>query len=295
MNFKNIRAFRVEETPAPEMLHQALKGGLFTECSKGMPYSAGFVPPLQNGELMGHTANGRTLICFQRQEKVIPPASLSELVQKKVAEIKHTESRSVRRKERQQIREEVLFSILPTALIKTTRTWAFFSHGWLFIGEASMRKAEEVIIRLREALESAGLSLRLSLPFPANSPRVVMTEFAATGAPLSIDIGTTFDLEGSSHEVIRCRNEGVDSTAVQEHIRSGFLISKMRMEYDERVEFTLTDDLSLRRISLTDGALEGVDEAEDAEAEFHALFFVTSTEIAGVWNWVIHTFGVEEG
>ena len=77
MWFKNLALFRV---PAPfqmqpEALGEALKSEPFKACGGLEPFSQGFAPPLGRlGTKLVHSANGYTLICVRREDRLLPPA-----------------------------------------------------------------------------------------------------------------------------------------------------------------------------------------------------------------------------
>lgn len=286
--FKNIMAFHIDSNGHGHVLiADALAGRPFSECGRTEPYSAGFVPPEKSGTWLAHTVNGRTLICLQRQEKIVPPASIAELVQKKIEQIQQEEGRTVGRKERQQIRDEELIRILPTALTKTTRSYAFLADGWLFIGESSAKKADEVLAMFRDALSKAGTDIKIRLPDPELNPAQVMSSWASGIYPKGAQAGSQFVLHGVDGEVIRCKNESILSPAVQEYLSSGYSVTEMRITQGGNIEFTLTDALTMKSI-----AIEDETDSEPQGTEFDATFYLESSEVMGAWEWVTDRFGV---
>ena len=90
MWFKNLRAFRLTSPfdLSPEVIHERLLGDAFTPCASTQPLSLGWVAPLgDQAELLVHTANGRHLVCMRREERLLPPAVVREMVQERLAEI----------------------------------------------------------------------------------------------------------------------------------------------------------------------------------------------------------------
>src|SRR5690625_7667745 len=73
----------------------------------------GWVPPLPEGELLYRRAGQQVLFCQRRQQKVLPAGAVNEKLEQKVRDIEQSEGRSVYRKERQQLKEELMQTLLP--------------------------------------------------------------------------------------------------------------------------------------------------------------------------------------
>ena len=97
--------------------------------------------------------DGNIMVCAKKQEKSSPAVWLKTHWRKKIAAIK-AEGRSVGRKERQTLKDEILFSLLPRAFSRTRLDFAYFDlkKRWLVVNSGSAKRAEEIIQALRLAL-----------------------------------------------------------------------------------------------------------------------------------------------
>ncbi|MCB1868810.1 MAG: recombination-associated protein RdgC, partial [Gammaproteobacteria bacterium] len=121
-----------------------------------------------------------TMICMRREEKVLPAAVVNQQLDRRVRDLEESQGRKVRRREKGEIKDEILLDLLPKAFTKTVLTYAYIDsrNGWLVVDAASSKRAEELISLLRETLGS--LPLR---PLEVNSsPVQVMTNWLQGGS-----------------------------------------------------------------------------------------------------------------
>ena len=125
MWFKNIQVYRFTK-PFPftdEELAEKLAEQAFTPCGSQDMSRTGWVPPLGDPEgSFVHSANGYIMVTAKRQDKVLPAAVINEVLQEKVEEIQERDGRKVGRKERQELKDEVTFTLLPPRVYQVAET-----------------------------------------------------------------------------------------------------------------------------------------------------------------------------
>ena len=104
-------------------------------------------------------------VALKRAEKVLPAGVIRDVLEEKVQEIQNSEGRSVGRKEKQELKEQVTDDLLPRAFTRTGRTLAVCNSrsGFLLINNASATKAENLLAKLREALADDRLAAQRPL------------------------------------------------------------------------------------------------------------------------------------
>ncbi len=83
MWFKNLRVYRFTQYVdlSPETLEEALSKAQFKPCASLEFSRVGWVSPLgKHSEMLTHSANGQTMICIRKQEKILPAAAINELL-----------------------------------------------------------------------------------------------------------------------------------------------------------------------------------------------------------------------
>ncbi len=264
--FKNARLFRLD-TPfgldAAE-LEERLAERRFRPCGPVETATLGWAAPLgEETAALVHAVSGCFLICARKQERLLPSAAVAEMLDERIAEVEAGEARDVGRAERRRLREQLINEMLPRAFTRSRRTQLYIDteSRWLIVDAASEKQAEEVVSLLRETLES----LPAKLPAPAKAPADIMTAWLLEGtAPDDFVSGDACELRDADDKasVVRCSGQDLSSDEILNHIRAGKHAVKLALEWDERLSFTLADDLSLKRLRVGDALLEELDDSE---------------------------------
>lgn len=291
MFFKNLTAYYMPDHSAflqADMLEEALSQRAFQPCGATQPVSLGWVPAL-GGETTAlvHAGEGRFLIRLKREERILPPAVVRELVAEKVAAIEEEQGRKVYRKERLALQDEIVLDALPRAFTKSSCMWAYIDvkAGWIFVDSATAGRCEELLNALRECVGSMPV-LRPEI----NWPQPVMTAWLAfQNLPDWLQAGDTCVLE-DQEGTVRVRGVDLYGEEVQTHINSGRQVTRIELGTDS-MAFTLGDDLRLRGIRFADevrGENDGLDHPVDRAS---ADFFLMTELIGKTWPRLLEAFG----
>ena len=125
MWYKNAIIYLLPDGWQPEAgLNEKLGQAAFTPCMGFDWFSEGFVPPTPFSSDFVFTAQNSNRVCLKHEEKVLPSATVRDLVHEKVAEIQEAQLRNVGRKEKQYLKERITDDLLPRALTQSRRTEA---------------------------------------------------------------------------------------------------------------------------------------------------------------------------
>ena len=130
MWFKNLQLYRFSKPfdLDASTLGQQLEQQAFVPCGSQDMTRSGWVPPLgRHGSEFVHATNGYLMICAKRQDKLLPAAVINEALEEKALEIESREARQLPRKERRSLRDEVYFSLLPKAFVRSSLQYAYIS------------------------------------------------------------------------------------------------------------------------------------------------------------------------
>ncbi len=299
MWFKNIRAYRLTSpfTLTPEQLAEQLSQRAFTPCAKSQALALGWVPPLggEDGELV-HAAAGRMLVKLKREEKLLPSTVVRELLEEKVAEIEAGQARKVYRKERLNLKDEIIQDCLPRAFTRSTSVYAYVDTkaNWVFVDAASANRAEELLNLLRECIGS----FPVLLPQVNSAPVAVMTGWLLhRNLPQDFELGQECELREPGEEggVVRCRGVDLLSEEVETHLHAGKQVARLSLGWDERLQLVLAEDLCLRRLKFADELMkENEDIAEgDEAARMDADFALMADAIGTLQERILTLFGGE--
>ncbi len=300
MWFKNLQLFRLLENPPTEVdvLEEALAKQAFRDCGSLEFSTEGWVSPLGlGGETLVHAVGGFQLVCACRQEKLLPPSVVGELVAAEVLELERQQGgRRLPRRDRQAVKEGILNRLLPAALPKNRRTWMVIDPrgDWLWIDSSSRARAEEQVTLLRESLGS----LRVVPPEASVSPASRLSRWlAGEGLPEAFALGDQCELRDplEQHRVVRCRGLDLAEDEVQAHLAAGMQATRLALNWHDRVAFTVDAELSIRGLQFLD---EVRDQLQDVVAEtdaerFDADFAIMSHELASLVPELLEGFGIQ--
>jgi recombination associated protein RdgC len=299
MFFKTIAARRFTERCelTAEDLESALQQRVFRPCGSLDPSSAGFVPPIgkEGTAPLVRVVNGFLMICLQVEEKILPAASVNKIVAERAAEIEENCGTPVRKKERDAIRDEVLQDLLPRAMSKQRRTFAYLDHaaGFLVVDNASDKRADEITGLMRQCLGTLPI-----VPFGTRErPSALMTAWLNEGSqlPEGLVLGNECDLLSPEADggTVRFRKHDLSAPEVQNHLNSGKEVVKLELTHAERIRLVLDEGLAVRGLKFLDIVQESAREVEtdDPFERFDADMAVMTLELRGLLNQIAAWFG----
>jgi len=298
MWFRNLTPFRLVE-PLPldaEALATRLESHAFLPCLSHQPSSSGWTPPLgRKARDLVHAAAGRWLMCLRTDEKLLPAMVINQELAERIAVIEDEQRRPVRRREKQELREQLVHELLPRALTRSRRSYAYLdpAGGWLVVDSASPRMVEELTGALRNTLES----LPIAPPRLRQAVAPTLTAWLVAGqAPPDFDFGDICELQESGEHggVVRCRGQDLTGDEIRAHLDAGKQVTLLGLIWKERVALVLDEALIVRRLRFLDVVRETLrDSADSPAALFDAEFALMTGELALLLPRLLDVFGGE--
>ncbi|WP_372997260.1 recombination-associated protein RdgC [Marinobacter sp.] len=301
MIFKNARVFRFTKpiTIDPDQLEQKLRADQFKPCGPQETSRMGWASPLGNkGEYMVYAAGGCMLICLKKEEKILPGPVIKEMVEERCEDIETEQGRKVRKKEKDEIKEQIMLECLPKAFSRTKRTFAYLSpkDGFMVVDHATASVAEELASALRKSLGS----LPVRPPVVQQAPAFTFTGWAneTIDRPESITLGTKATLVDPSEEGGKISVDGIDlgSDEIRNHIDAGMQVTKISLGWDDSVKFVLNEELAITGLKFGETFQEKLDDvdADDALAKFDAAFGLMTLELSRMIPGLFEVLGGED-
>ncbi len=297
MWFRNLQLYHLQKSfdLTPEELHEKLESNLARECQSMEPSTYGWERPLgKTGAMLTHSVNGHIMICARSEEKILPASVIRDRLAQKVEEIEEAESRKVRRREKEELKDILMQQLLPQAFTKSALTYAYIDTkgSWLVVDASSAKKAEELINLLRDSLGS----LRVKPVTSTQSPAAVMTSWLSDKAPQDgFVVMDECELRDPMDEggIIRCRRQDLMGDEIAPHLKAGKQAVRLAIEWAERISFVLCEDLSIKRLGFMDIIREEAAEVEveDDSARFDADFAIMSLELGRFIPALMEQFG----
>lgn len=298
MLFKNTAMFRFTVASAAAIITRDLSDKLAEHEFPGIgPQDAarlGFAPALFGGQEFVHSVNGCHLMRLRKDEKIMPAAGITREVQERVDLIEVEHGRKVGRKEKLEIRDQVILERLPTAFVKTTYTAGYIDETLgLLIVDGTWRQAEEFCSALRQATGT----LPVRPVFVNNSPSFVMTATLEHGDTVLLEhfsLGEECTLTDTDGGKVTYKDMDLVA-AVESHLEDGMSCISLRLARADRLAFTVDESLLVKKVKFLDdfmSALADVD-SEDRLALQDTTFYLMTSEIRELFQGLMESFGGE--
>ncbi|MDY6815568.1 MAG: recombination-associated protein RdgC [Pseudomonadota bacterium] len=301
MWFRNARVFRFTKPfdISPEELEEKLQADAFKPCGPQETSRQGWVAPLgRHGEQLVHSTDGYHLISLRKEEKILPGPVVKEAVEERAEAIEIEQGRKVRRKEKDEIKEQVMLEMLPRAFSKNRRCYAYLAprDGVLVVDAGSAGQAEDLASTLRKSLGS----LPVRPPAVEQSPAFTFTGWLneTIDLPASIALGSECELKDPSEDggVVRCKGLDLKADEIRNHLEAGMQVTKLAVTWDDNVSFVLDEELGIRRLKFGETLQEQLDDidADDAVARFDAAFSLMTLELSRMIPGLLEALGGED-
>jgi len=279
MFFKNLLAYRLTQDIAleAEALEAALASKPARACASQELNTYGFVAPFGKGEdaPLVHVSGDFLLIAARKEERILPGTVVNQALKEKVEEIESEQMRKVYKKERDQIKDEIIQAFLPRAFVRHSMIFAAIDtrEGLILVNSASPGRAEDLLSTLREVLGS--LPVR---PVTVKiAPVATMTDWLKQQeAAECFTVLDSCELRDTHEDggIVRCTRQDLTSEEVQLHLATGKVCTRLALAYKDQLSFVLDDSLSISRLRFEDLLTEQAEQdgGDEAAGQFDASF-----------------------
>ncbi|PLC52512.1 recombination-associated protein RdgC [Pollutimonas nitritireducens] len=296
MWFKNLRIFRLSPSWSctADTLEAAIEKQAFKPGGSQEMQSLGWVRPSENSGLV-HEVNGQFLLSLRAEKKLLPSTVINQVAKAKAQDIEEQQGFKPGRKQMKDIKEQVTVELLPKAfsIYRDTRVWMDTRNHWLVIDAAAAAKSDEVLGMLAKAIES----FPIAPLFVEQSPAAAMTNWLITDEPpsgFSIDQDTELKSTNENGSAIRYVRQSIEIDDVRKHVQAGKQCTRLALTWADRVSFTLTEGLDIKRVNPLDVLKEGQDGSAHNDAEqFDSDFTLMTGELSRMVTELVEALGGE--
>ncbi|EOY1430964.1 recombination-associated protein RdgC [Yersinia enterocolitica] len=297
--FKNLMVYRLsrEVSLSADEMEKQLSAFSFTPCGSQDMAKTGWVSPIgSHSDALTHTVNGQIVICARKEEKILPSPVIKQELQAKIERLEGEQHRKLKKTEKDSLKDEVLHSLLPRAFSRFNQTflWIDTVNDLIMVDAASAKRAEDTLALLRKSLGSLPVvPLTLENPIELTLTEWVRSKELPSGFALMDEAELKAILEDGG--VIRCKKQDLFSDEIAVHIEAGKLVTKLALDWQERVQLVLSDDGSLKRLKFSDTLREQNEDIdrEDFAQRFDADFILMTSELAALIKNLIEALGGE--
>lgn len=297
--FKNLMVYRMSREVAlnANETEKQLSAFVFTPCGSQDMTKTGWVSPMgSHSDALTHSVNGQIVICARKEEKILPSPVIKQELQAKIERLEGEQHRKLKKTEKDALKDEVLHSLLPRAFSRFNQTfmWIDTVNHLIMVDAASAKRAEDTLALLRKSLGSLPV-----VPLTMESPiELTLTQWVRSGEmPAGFTIQDEAELKAILEEggVIRCKKQNLISDEIAVHIEAGKLVTKLAVDWQERIQLVLSDDGSLKRLKFADTLRDKNDDIDrdDFAQRFDADFILMTSELAALIKNMIEALGGE--
>ncbi|MEH0866388.1 recombination-associated protein RdgC [Phytobacter diazotrophicus] len=297
--FKNLMVYRLSrdfniDTAELEQQLQLLR---FTPCGSQDMAKTGWVTPMgQESDQLHHEVNKQILLVIRREEKILPKPVISEELRKRISRLEQDQGRRLKKTEKDSMRDEVLHSLLPRAFSKNSvvRLWINVTDGLIMVDASSAKRAEDSLALLRKTLGSLPV-----VPLTMETPiELTITEWVRSGnAPAGFALGDEAELKAILEDggIGRFKKQALVSDEIHMHLEAGKVVTKLSLDWQNRIQFVLCDDGSVKRLKFADELIQQNDDIdrEDIAQRFDADFVLMTGELSSLINGLTTSLGGE--
>ena len=301
MWFKNLLTYRLtQEVPfEPEALEAALASKPARPCASQELTTYGFVAPFGKGEdaPLVHVSGEYLLIAARKEERILPSSVVNDAVKEKVEEIETEQMRKVYKKERDQIKDEIIQAFLPRAFIRRSMIFAAIAprQGVILVNSASAKRAEDLLSTLREVMGS--LPVR-----PATvkiAPVATMTDWVKSQqAAEGFYVLDECELRDTAEDggIVRCKRQDLTGEEIQLHLSTGKVVTQLALAWQDKLSFILDDKMVIKRLKFEELLQEQAEQdgGDEAAQQFDASFQLMLMTFAEFLPVLFEALGGEE-
>lgn len=274
MSFKNLLVYRFEEPikDSIETIEQSLSDKPLTACLTQELESIGWLPVFKEGKQYVEKINNALLIRLGVEQKLLPSSVISTAVEKKIEE---KELKNISRSEMKELYEIVTNELLPNALVNRHSVLAYIDleKNWLVVDASSTKKASLLTGHLRKTLGSLPI-----VPLtPENSVNAALTYWAMHGIESDyLKILEEVELQELKDEGGNAKLKGVslESKEIQDPLKEGWQVTKLMLEYDEQMSFSMSGDFIFKRLKFLERFEENLDTEDDPILQMQAEMYL---------------------
>ncbi|MBS0349654.1 MAG: recombination-associated protein RdgC [Proteobacteria bacterium] len=295
MWFKQIQIFQLKSSSPIlyDKLIPQLQSLVFQPCLPTLPHSAGWIAPVNEPEApIAEEINQRIMLCMQIEERILPSFVIRQNLHEKVQQLQATSQRKLGKREKDALKDEIIMTLLPKSFTKLTKVFGYIDlkHQWLVLGAVNKKKTESFLNLFKKSLGESVQTFEIN-----RIPPVITQWLSRKNYPNDFVVEKKCTLQDANQKtrIIRCQQQDLFVNSILEFIKDGCELKQLALIWQDKVNFVLADDFTLRSIryekELTEQSAQDL-EAETQRQKFMANFFMMGETLAPLLQSLLTVF-----
>jgi recombination associated protein RdgC len=266
MWFNNALIYQYELENASELTSYLIEN-ILKPCPAHARFIYGWLPVFS--EDLVHEIAGSSLICMGKEERLLPRSVIHKLLAERVQALEIQQDRTVKRAEKAQMAEDIEFELLPKSFCLQKKLFALLdsASNRIIVNASSNNQASQLIALLRKSLPHIKIDAlthpeNLALRFAQwiQSPSTLPSHFQ-----LASDC-VLFALDNEKKR-IQCRGYELPAEEILTLLSQGMATAEISLIWRERIQFTLTHDLTFKKIKSLDYLIDEFNDLKQLQEE----------------------------
>ena len=302
MWFKQVTFFKLTQTLVSDVANfsQRLAPQIFKPCLPSMASSSGWIAPLDEEPLTSEGvieepslalgANQCLLFCLQTEEKILPASVVNHELKLKIKQIESQEMRKLGQKEKLNLKDEIIFTLLQRAFSKYTLLYAYVDtvNQWLVINSTNPAKVEQFVGVFKKSMGDCVSAYEI------NKPAARLTHWLKEKQyPDSFNIERSCVLKDPNQQnrMIRAQQQNLFADSIQSLLKDGCEVSEIALTWQDKLNFIVNENFAIKSCQLAaDDLLDEQDLLETKRQRLTADLVIMSTLYAEFFNDLIDVF-----
>ena len=287
MWFNNALLYQYE-WENPVNLNELLSTEILKPCPPHARFVYGWLPVCDN--LLAQEVASTTLFCMGKEERILPRSVIQRMLQERIQQIETQQGRTVKRSEKAKLSEDLEFELLPKSFCVQKRVFALMDHTKkrLTINSASTTQASQLLALLRKSVPNIRIE-PLAIGDHLLSMRLAEWIRDPMSLPANFQLAPGCVLYSLDDEKKRfsCKGYELPADEVLALLSQGLAAAELNVVWNDRIQFTLTQDASLKRLKCLDyllDAFQDVRHLDDERQEQDAALTLLSGELNALTN-----------
>jgi len=217
-----------------------------------------------NGEFIIQTGE-KLLIKLTERKKVVPPAAVKMELDKKVRKFEAREGRCPARKEKNELKDEVMQEILPKALevSKDMHVILDLKDKKVYVGAGTLKAGDDIAGAVVKDLGISIVPYFGSEDMIASMTHWLMNDGLENDETFGIGSSCSMEADLEKKSKVKLSNVNLSSDECREHVAVGYKVVDIELYIPDTVSFTITKDTTIKKLAFDDMFIDSDDELDD--------------------------------